>query len=66
MSVKIPGEQTAYGFKWGPVEVTRTIGDDRRGMVVVSLKSKKHSMDVYVMKGGKVRIFESGKEWKKS
>lgn len=61
---KISGEETPFGFRWGPLEITRAIGDDRLGMVVATAKTKKHDIEIYAMKGGKVRIFENGKEWK--
>lgn len=61
---RITGEETPFGFRWGPLEIRRAVADDNRGMVVATIKTKKHRIDVYAMKGGKVRIFEDNKEWK--
>ncbi len=60
------GSTTQYGFEWGPVEVERGFSDDKKGWVMLLVKTRKypHSMQVYVTKTGKVRVFSAGKEWK--
>ena len=57
--------QTQHGFIWGAAEVERT-ADHARGWVLIAIKTPKHprGIDVFVTKGGKVRIFGSnGGEW---
>lgn len=61
---KASGEETPFGFRWGPLEITRAIDDYKRGVIVTQLKTKRHMMDVYVTRTGKIRIFDKGQEWK--
>ena len=59
------GKTTDYGFKWGPVEVDRAANDDKKGWVVLMVKTKKHphGIQVYVTKTGKVRVYGDAGEW---
>ena len=52
------------GFIYGPVTVTRAHRDDT-GSVCLHLETKKYKrpLEVYVLKGGKIRIFSNGDEW---
>ena len=55
-----------YGFTWGPVSVIRLMHRDDAGSVCLGLKTKKHKepLQVYVLRGGKIRIFgPAGIEW---
>jgi hypothetical protein len=56
-------EEILYGFKYGAVEVTRLTSDDKKGWVVLGVKTPKTEIQIYVTKTGKVRIHEDGKEW---
>lgn len=56
-----------YGFKWGPAEITRVCSDEKRGWIILSIKTKKYpyGLQVYITKTGKVRVHSpNGKEWK--
>lgn len=58
---------TQYGFRWGPVEVTR-IGSwvRRRGRgatVVLEVKAGKTKLDIYVSPTGRsVRVYKGNRE----
>jgi hypothetical protein len=56
-------EETTYGFKYGAAEVTRCCSDDKKGWVVIGLRTDKVVIDIYVTKTGKVRIHSGGMEW---
>lgn len=61
-------ETTQYGFVWGPATVERAISDDKKGWVLLFVKTKKHphGVQIYVTKSGKVRVFGAGGvEWVK-
>lgn len=49
-------EETSYGFKWGGAEVERITSDDKRGWVIIGVKTPKHRVEVYVTKTGHVRV----------
>lgn len=49
--------QTQFGFDWGPVSVSRRSSDDKKGWVVLRLKTPRTVVQVYVTKTGKVRIY---------
>lgn len=46
------------GFKYGSVEVTRTAHDERKGWVVLNIKSPKIEIQIYATKTGEIRIFK--------
>lgn len=52
---KLPAEMTEFGFKWGPMELTRFF--EHNGSVCFEVKSKTREIQIHVFKGGKVRIF---------
>jgi len=56
-------EEILYGFKYGAAEVTRLTSDDKKGWVVLQVKTPKTEIQIYVTKTGKVRIYKDGKEW---
>ena len=54
-----------YGFKWGPVEVTRTATVDRGSKGVwycVTVTSERRTLEVYITPSGLFRVFENGKK----
>lgn len=59
-------QELPYGFKFGPVAVERWCSDDKKGWVLLGVKSEKQTLQLYVTKTGKIRVFtsgEGGKEW---
>lgn len=56
-------KETEYGFQYGAAEVTRICSDEKKGWVVLGVKTPKQDIQVYVTKTGKIRIHENGKEW---
>jgi hypothetical protein len=60
-------ELTQYGFNFGAAEVTR-IHEEKNGSVHIGIttpKTKPASMQIYVTKTGKVRVFGAdSREWK--
>lgn len=56
---------TDFGFKWGSCEVIRMCSDEKRGWVIVGIKTPKSEkpLQIYVTKSGILRVF-SDKEWK--
>lgn len=61
------GRVTEFGFTMGPLTVERACSDDKKGWVIVMLKTPKYpnGIEVYVTKTGKVRIHSKrGEEWK--
>ena len=56
------GAITQHGFEYGPLIVSRTCSDEKKGWVIVSIMTTKETLQVYVTKTGKVRIHGGG-EW---
>lgn len=54
-------ELTEYGFQFGSALVERCM-EAGKGAVVVSVKTPKHKLDVYVTKTGKMRVYFGGME----
>ena len=64
---------TEYGFKWGALEVERTMSIDKRsrvgsaGSVIVTCRTPETEIQIYVTKTGKLRIYNlDGTEWHNS
>lgn len=58
-----PLKNTSFGFKWGPVEITRRSSDQKRGWIALDLKTNKQILHIYITKTGKVRVYNYyGKE----
>ena len=57
-------EKTAYGFRYGSAEVTRLCSDEKKGWVIIEVKSPKSDVQVDVTKTGKIRVFKGNKELK--
>lgn len=59
--------ETKYGFEFGAADISRACSDDKRGWVMLVLKTPRckinGGMQIYVTRTGKVRIFHGG-EWK--
>lgn len=47
---------TEFGFQFGPVKVTRIAHHDKNGWVVLQLNTDKSSIQIAVLKSGKIRI----------
>lgn len=62
----IPYAETKYGFQYGAADISRAFSDEKKGWVVLILKTPKHprGLQIYVTKTGKVRINGEGEEWK--
>ena len=60
------GKITEFGFDFGPVGVKRLCADDKKGWIVLGIKTAKADLQVYVTKTGKVRISDLKGEWKPS
>lgn len=60
-------KETAYGFEYGPAIVTRMFSDEKKGWVTIGIGTPKYkgneSLQVYITKTGKVRIFGKNGEW---
>ena len=60
-------EETTYGFEYGAANITRFFCDEKKGWVVIGLKTPRaqREMQIYVTKTGKVRVWGAdGREWK--
>ena len=55
-------ENTRFGFNWGAAKVTRLFDDEVEGWVTIGIETPKMSLQVYVTKTGKVRVYSDG-EW---
>ena len=55
---------TQYGFEYGNAKIERLMSDERRGWVIVQLKTDKADIQIYITRTGKVRVLScGGKEW---
>ena len=57
----VPRELTEYGFRFGAALVERCMSLGG-GRVVVTVKTPKGALDVYVTKTGKMRVYFGGME----
>jgi len=55
-------KETGYGFEWGAASIERISSDNKTGWIVVQVKSDKGSVQVYVTRTGKIRVFSNDKE----
>jgi len=51
-------DRTAYGFTWGAATIERCISDTKNGWVVLSIKTPRQDIQVYVTRTGKVRLYD--------
>lgn len=63
-------ELTDFGFKYGDAEVQRICSDEKKGWVLIAVKTsrKNQELQIYVTKTGKVRVYRywKNKEMKES
>lgn len=57
-------KETRYGFEYGAAQVTRACSDEKKGWVIIQVKTPKEDIQLYVTRTGKVRVF-SPDEWEK-
>ena len=50
-------EETKHGFDYGAVSIRRCCSDEKTGWVILSLKTSKKDLQIYITKTGKVRIY---------
>ncbi len=53
----IPFENLPYGFLYGAGRFERACSDNAKGWVIVSVRTPKDEIQVYVTKTGKVRVY---------
>ena len=46
-----------YGFKYGAAKVTRVASDDKKGWIVLQVETPKDTIQIYVTKTGKMRLY---------
>lgn len=53
------GKITEFGFEFGPAEIVRACSDEKKGWVIILLKTAKHpkGIQLYITKTGKVRVY---------
>lgn len=47
---------TQYGFEWGSAVIERACSDKTKGWVCLTVRSKKETLQVVVLKGGKIKF----------
>ena len=52
------GTITDYGFTWDNVTVERTVSDDKKGWKVVTVKTPRGRVELYITKTGLIRVSE--------
>ena len=61
-------EETKYGFEYGAAKISRCCSDEGKGWITLLLETPKYpqgkSLQIYVTKSGKVRIYGPSGEWK--
>lgn len=55
-----------YGFEFGSATVTRQMCDEKKGWIIMNVKTPRADIQIYVTKTGKVRLFnhKTQKEYK--
>ena len=58
-------EETKFGFQWNGTKIERCCSDAKAGWSVFTIETPKKSLQLYVTRTGKVRIFDSKttEEW---
>lgn len=68
-------KEIKYGFEYGSCAITRITSDEKKGWITLGLKTQKYqvgspitnetipTMQIYVTKTGKVRIYDQYGEW---
>ena len=52
-----------YGFEYGSAVVTRFHSDEKKGWVIVEVKTPRGHIQVYVTRSGLIRVHDSAGEW---
>jgi len=57
-------KETKYGFEWGSAKIERCCSDEKKGWIVLFIKTPRHKngLEIYITKTGKVRVYGK-KEW---
>ena len=55
-------KETDCGFEYGSAVVERIASEEKRGWVVVGVRSPKGNVSVRVTKTGKIRLYRDGEE----
>jgi len=60
------GRITEHGFIFGQSEIVRCCHDEKKGWIVLLVKTKKHpnGLQIYITKTGKIRVWNGAIEWK--
>lgn len=53
--------ETKFGFDYGALSVERWCSDEKKGWVVIGLKTPRAIIEVYVTKTGKVTVIDRKK-----
>lgn len=53
---------TQYGFNFGSMKVSRICGDEKTGVHVVGIETRKNNIDVRATKTGQLRFFVGEQE----
>lgn len=51
-------EETQYGFNWGALRIERMHSDKQTGAIYLGLTSDRRSLDLYVTRTGKMRLYD--------
>lgn len=62
----IESARTPSGFSFGAALVECRASDEKKGWVIVGVKTPKQRLQIYVTKTGKVRVWNGNKEMKES
>jgi hypothetical protein len=61
-------KETQYGFEYGAARIQRICSDEKKGWVTIGVETPKYkghdTIQVYITRTGKVRIFSKDGEWK--
>jgi len=60
MTETIPFAEIEYGFQYGAAKVERVCSDKTAGWVVLQLETPRASVQVYVTRTGKIRLYPRG------
>lgn len=49
-------KETEFGFEYGPIRVERTCSDNKRGWALLTVRTPKMKMELYVTRTGEITI----------
>lgn len=61
---EVRAEITEFGFNYGAAEVKRMFRDHKKGTCLIGIDTPRATIQIYVTRTGKVRVFDMHKEWK--